>query len=39
MRAVYVGYYSGSSEWGQPNGDEVVMVLEGSTTIIQLRNA
>jgi len=35
--AVYVSYYSGSSEWERhPNGDEVVMVLEGTTTVILL---
>jgi mannose-6-phosphate isomerase-like protein (cupin superfamily) len=33
--AVYVGFYSGSSEWERhPNGDEVVLVLEGSTTCV-----
>jgi mannose-6-phosphate isomerase-like protein (cupin superfamily) len=38
--AVYVSYYSGSSEWERhPNGDEVVMVLDGTTTVILLRNA
>ncbi|QNK03658.1 cupin domain-containing protein [Dyella telluris] len=38
--AVYVSYYSGSSEWERhPNGDEVVMVLEGTTTVILLGNA
>ncbi|HUA80035.1 MAG TPA: cupin domain-containing protein [Dyella sp.] len=34
---VYVSYYSGSSEWERhPHGDEVVMVLDGSTTAILL---
>ncbi|MFC4525010.1 cupin domain-containing protein [Dyella halodurans] len=38
--AVYVSYYSGSSEWERhPNGDEVVMVLEGTTTVVLLRDA
>ena len=38
--AVYVSYYSGSSEWERhPNGDEVVMVLEGTTTVVLLGNA
>jgi mannose-6-phosphate isomerase-like protein (cupin superfamily) len=38
--AVYVSYYSGSSEWERhPNGDEVVMVLEGTTTVILLRGS
>lgn len=33
--AIYVGHYSGSSEWERhPNGDEIVMVLEGSTTVV-----
>ncbi|WP_199099288.1 hypothetical protein [Dyella sp. ASV21] len=35
--AVYVSYHSGSSEWERhPNGDEVVMVLEGTTTAVLL---
>ncbi|GLQ88249.1 cupin domain-containing protein [Dyella flagellata] len=38
--AVYVSYYSGSSEWERhPNGDEVVMVLAGTTTVVLLRDA
>jgi mannose-6-phosphate isomerase-like protein (cupin superfamily) len=38
--AVYVSYYSGSSEWERhPNGDEVVMVLDGTTTVILLNDA
>ncbi len=38
--AVYVSYYSGSSEWERhPNGDEVVMVLAGRTTVILLLDA
>ncbi len=38
--AVYASYYSGSSEWERhPNGDEVVMVLEGTTTVVLLTNA
>jgi len=33
--AVYVGFYSGNSEWEKhPNGDEIVMVLAGSTTLV-----
>lgn len=36
---VYVGYYSGDSEWERhPGGDEIVMVLEGTTTLIVRRN-
>ena len=36
---VYVGYYSGDSEWERhPKGDEIVMVLEGVTTLILRRN-
>jgi len=38
--AVYVSFYSGSSEWERhPNGDEVVMVLDGTTTVVLLVNA
>lgn len=38
--AVYVGYYSGYSEWERhPNGDEIVMALEGTTTVVLLKNA
>jgi quercetin dioxygenase-like cupin family protein len=34
---ISVGYYSGSSEWERhPVGDEIVMALEGSTTVIVL---
>ncbi len=37
--AIYVGHYSGNSEWERhPNGDEIVLVLEGETTIILLQN-
>jgi mannose-6-phosphate isomerase-like protein (cupin superfamily) len=33
--AVYVGFYSGNSEWERhPNGDEIVLVLAGSTTLV-----
>ncbi|MFZ0487400.1 MAG: cupin domain-containing protein [Arenicellales bacterium] len=36
---VYVGYYSGDSEWERhPKGDEIVMALEGSTTLILRRD-
>lgn len=35
--AIYVGHYSGSSEWERHSkGDEVVMALAGSTTVILL---
>lgn len=35
--AIYVGFYSGSSEWERhPVGDEIVMALEGSTTLVFL---
>lgn len=38
--AVYVSYYSGSSEWERhPQGDEVVLVLDGSTTVVLLKSA
>jgi len=34
---ISVGYYSGSSEWERhPVGDEIVMALEGNTTVIVL---
>ncbi|HEY0584979.1 MAG TPA: cupin domain-containing protein [Pseudoduganella sp.] len=34
---ISVGYYSGSSEWERhPVGDEIVMALEGTTTVIVL---
>lgn len=33
--AIYVGHYSGSSEWERhANGDEIVMALEGRTTVV-----
>ena len=33
--AIYIGFYSGNSEWERHvNGDEIVMVLEGSTTVV-----
>ena len=35
--AISVGYYSGDSEWERhPGGDEIVMPLEGSTTLVFL---
>lgn len=35
--AIAVGYYSGSSEWERhPVGDEIVMALEGCTTVVIL---
>jgi len=35
--AIYVGHYSGNSEWERHSGgDEVVMALEGSTTLVLL---
>jgi mannose-6-phosphate isomerase-like protein (cupin superfamily) len=35
--AIYVGHYSGSSEWERhAGGDELVMVLEGTTTVVLL---
>jgi mannose-6-phosphate isomerase-like protein (cupin superfamily) len=37
--AIFVGYYSGSSEWERhPGGDEIVLSLEGSTTVVFLVN-
>ncbi|WP_425258495.1 cupin domain-containing protein [Rubrivivax sp. RP6-9] len=33
--AVYVGHYSGESEWERHSaGDELVLVLEGETTVV-----
>ena len=33
--AIYLGHYSGSSEWDRHGaGDELVLVLEGTTTVI-----
>lgn len=35
--AIYVGYYSGNSEWERhPGGDEIVMAIEGNTTLVLL---
>lgn len=35
--AIHIGYYSGSSEWERhPAGDELVIALEGATTLILL---
>ncbi len=35
--AIHVGYYSGSSEWERhPAGDELVVALDGATTLILL---
>ena len=35
--AIFVGHYSGSSEWERhPTGDEIVMSIEGSTTVVLL---
>jgi mannose-6-phosphate isomerase-like protein (cupin superfamily) len=37
--AMYVGHYSGSSEWERHSmGDELVMALEGTTTVVLLEN-
>jgi mannose-6-phosphate isomerase-like protein (cupin superfamily) len=37
--AIFVGYYSGSTEWERhPGGDEIVMSIEGSTTVVLLVN-
>jgi len=38
--AISVGYYSGDSEWERhPGGDEIVMCIEGSTTLVLLVNS
>jgi mannose-6-phosphate isomerase-like protein (cupin superfamily) len=35
--SIYVGHYSGSSEWERhESGDELVLVLEGTTTVVLL---
>lgn len=35
--AVFIGHYAGNSEWERhPNGDELVMVVAGETTLILL---
>ena len=35
--AIYVGHYSGSSEWERhESGDEIVLALEGTTTVVLL---
>ena len=35
--AIYVGHYSGNSEWERhAHGDEIVMVLDGATTLVLL---
>ena len=35
--AIYLGHYSGSSEWERhQNGDELVLAIEGTTTVILL---
>lgn len=34
---ISVGYYSGNSEWERhPSGDEIVMAIEGNTTLVLL---
>jgi catechol 2,3-dioxygenase-like lactoylglutathione lyase family enzyme/mannose-6-phosphate isomerase-like protein (cupin superfamily) len=38
--AVYVGHWAGSSEWERhPEGDELVMVVDGATTLFTLHGA
>jgi len=35
--AIYLGHYSGSSEWERhQNGDEIVLAVDGSTTVVLL---
>lgn len=37
--AIYVGHYSGKSEWERHTaGDELVMALGGSTTLVMLKD-
>jgi mannose-6-phosphate isomerase-like protein (cupin superfamily) len=36
---IWVGHYAGNSEWERhPNGDEIVQILEGETTLVLLLN-
>jgi mannose-6-phosphate isomerase-like protein (cupin superfamily) len=38
--AMYVGHYSGSSEWERhQGGDEIVLALEGTTTVVLLKSS
>jgi len=35
--SIYLGHYSGNSEWERhESGDEIVLVLEGTTTVVLL---
>lgn len=35
--AIFIGHYAGNSEWERhPQGDEIVYVLEGETTLVLL---
>ena len=35
---IFIGHYAGNSEWERhPNGDEVVCVVEGETTLVFLQ--
>ena len=37
--AIYLGHYSGASEWERhANGDEIVMAVDGSTTVVLWRD-
>lgn len=37
--AIFVGHWAGNSEWeSHPNGDEMVMVVDGETTLILLQD-
>ena len=36
---IYAGHYAGNSEWERhPKGDEIVMVIDGETTLILLED-
>jgi mannose-6-phosphate isomerase-like protein (cupin superfamily) len=38
--AISVGYYSGNTEWERhPGGDEIVMCIDGHTTVVLLANS
>jgi len=37
--ALYLGHWAGKSEWEKhPQGDEIVMVIEGETTLVLLQD-
>ncbi len=35
--AIYIGYFNGESDWERhTNGDEIVWILEGTTTLVRI---